>query len=121
MAVARFIDHRTFTLRDGQSAALQQWLTANEKALAASFPAGAQWLGAYAEVYGGETDSGWHVLFGLDSYAALDRTSAAGGDPGSEFGRLIGELLSFFDLSSSGHGGSSLYRAAPSVVVWENE
>ncbi|MEX2136215.1 MAG: hypothetical protein WEB29_04530 [Chloroflexota bacterium] len=121
MAVARFIDHRAFTVREGQAAALQAWLEKNEQQLAAAYPAGSQYLGTFAEIYGGEAPGWWHLFMGLDSYAGGDAVSAAAGDRDSEFGRLVSELLSFFDLSNSARSGAWLYRAAPSVVVWENK
>jgi hypothetical protein len=121
MAVARFIDHRAFLLREGQGAALQAWLEKNEQQLAAAYPPGSQFLGVYAEIYGGEGPGWWHLFGGLDSYAMLDVTSSTASDRDSDFGRLLTELLSFFDLSASASGGSWLYRAAPSVVQWENK
>lgn len=120
MAVARFIDHWEFTLKEGQSQGLLDWLRAHEQELAASMPAGTSWLGLFGEVIGGESGPGWHMLFGLDNYAALDTLADTGRDETSEFNRLTGELLSFFDLSQTARSGRWLYRAAPNIYVMEN-
>jgi len=120
MAGTRFIDHRAYAVREGQAAALQAWLMQNEQQLAAAFPPGSQYLGLYAEIYGGEGPGYWHLLYGVESYGTLDITSATAADEETDLGRLVGELLSFFDLSPTAPGGSWLYRAASNAVVWEN-
>ena len=120
MSSTRFIDHRTFSVREGRAEALQAWLRDNEQQLAAAFPPGSQYLGLYVEIYGGVGSASWHLLYGAESYATLDVTSAAAASQEAEFGRLIAELLSFFDLSATAPGGSWLYRAASNAVVWEN-
>lgn len=120
MAVAHFIDHWEFTLKEGKTQQLLDWLQLHEEELAASFPPGCSWLGLFGEVIGGESAAGWHMLFGLDRYGALDALATTGRDPHTEFGRLSGELLSFFDQSNAARGGRWLYRAAPDIFVIGN-
>ncbi|HSM18547.1 MAG TPA: hypothetical protein VK845_16285 [Gemmatimonadales bacterium] len=119
MAGVRFIDHRRFVARAGQAAALQAWLKQNEQQLAAAFPLGSQSLGLYGQVYGDGTGD-LHLLIGLESYATLDVKAAAAADTETDFGRLVTELMSFFDLSNVAPVASWLYRAAADAVWWEN-
>lgn len=118
MAVAAFIDHWAMTLKDGQSAALFAWLERNESTFAAAFPEGSQWLGAYAEVIGGDSAGWWHVLIGHQNYGGLDAVADASRGQ-TEFGRLISELFGFFDQTGAARSARWLYRAAPNIVVWE--
>jgi hypothetical protein len=120
VAVAHFIDHWEFTLKEGKSQQFLDWLQQHEEELAASFPPGCSWLGMFGDVIAGESGPGWHMLFGLDSYGALDALAKTGRDKDSEFGRLSGELLSFFDQSNAARSGRWLYRAAPDIFVIEN-
>jgi hypothetical protein len=120
VAVAHFIDHWEFTLKDGKSRQLLDWLQHHEAELAASFPSGCSWLGLFGDVIAGESGPGWHMLYGLDTYGALDALASSGRDAHSEFGRLSRELLSFFDQSNAARGGRRLYRAAPDIFVIEN-
>ena len=120
MAVARFIDHWEFTLKDGQAQPLLAWLGEHEDELAASFPPGCKWLGLFGAVIAGESGPGWHMLFGMDNYAALDSLATAGRNEKTDFYRLTGELLDFFDQSNAARSARRLYRAAPDINVIEN-
>ena len=121
MAIARFIDHSAFQVQNGRSDGLLAWLTENETRLLAAFPPALQWLGCYTEVIAGDSSGLWHLLIGADRYGALDDFVTTVRDPASDLGPLIGGLLSFFNLSNESKGGRWLYRAAPDVVVWENQ
>jgi hypothetical protein len=120
VAVAHFIDHWELTLKEGKSQHLLDWLRDHEAELAASFPPGCAWLGMFGDVIAGESGPGWHMLFGLDNYGALDALAKTGRDEHSEFGRLSSELFSFFDQSNAARSGRWLYRAAPDIFVIEN-
>jgi hypothetical protein len=119
MAVAAFIDHWAVTIKNGRLKAFLDWLQKNEAGFAAGFPAGCRWLGMYGEVIGGENAHRWHMLLGLDSYGALDNLFEAVRDPKTEFGGLFADLQSYFDLTNEAKEARWLYRAAPTINVWE--
>ncbi len=119
MAATRFMDHWHLIVRDGQADKMLEWLSKNEEPLAEAAPAGLQWIGLYGTVFGGR-DWGWHLFIGLDSYGAMDQLAAAGRDPGSDFGKLLTQLFSFFIMGDDAPGGRWLHRAAPDIVNWGN-
>ena len=87
--------------------------------LAAAFPDGSRWLGLYGEVIGGESPDWFHMLLGLEKYGSIDAVYELARDPQTELGRLIADLFGFMDQTSRAPGGRWLWRAAPSMKVWE--
>ena len=95
----RFIQETGFTARPDKISALQEWIVANRVRMAAAYPDGAMFLGAFVSVFSSEKGAGEvRILEQLDSYGALDRLAALGKDPKSEYSMLFGEFLTFIDI-----------------------
>jgi len=116
----RFIQEQGFTIKLGQEEAYQQWLVANEAALAAAAPAGIKYLGTFTTVYTTEKQSGWYKMYlELDSYGAQDTLAATMKDEASDFSRLMREAIRFGDYDHAAPWSSGLYKAVVDATVWD--
>lgn len=116
----RFIQEFGFTVKVGQEEAHQQWLAANEPALAAAMPEGTKYLGTFATVYTSEKLSGWYkAYFELDSYGAMDRVAAATKDASTDIGRLMRESSQFGDYDHAAPWSNGLYKAVVDSTIWD--
>ena len=116
----RFIQEQGFTIKIGQEEEYQQWLVANESALAAAAPEGTKYLGTFTTVYTTEKQSGWYKMYlELDSYGALDALAASMKDGTSEFSRLMREASRFGDYDHAAPWSSGLYKAVVDATVWD--
>lgn len=115
----RFIQETGFTVKPDKISALQEWIVANRVRLAASYPDGATFLGAFVSVFSSEKSAGdVRILEQLDSYGALDRMAALGKNPKSEYSKLLSEFLAFIDPSPTAGWSSSLYKDLVDATVW---
>jgi hypothetical protein len=118
----RFIHESGFTIKIGQEEAYQQWLVANESALAASMPEGTRHLGVFTTVFSSEKQAGFYRLFTeLDSYGAMDRLAAALKDEGTDFARLNREGARFGDYDLSAPWSNGLHKAVVDATIWDPE
>jgi hypothetical protein len=118
----RFIQEYGFTVKLGQEEAHQQWLVANEEALARSMPEGTRYLGTFAVVFSSEKQAGWYrVLCELDSYGAIDKLAALNKDPGSEYGRLVRESARFGDYDLAAPWSTTLMKSVIDATIWDPE
>ena len=116
----RLIQEFGYSVTAGNEEAHQAWVQANEEALAAAHPDGTRLLGIFATVFATEKQAGYYRVFmELDSYAALDRLSAAMKDGTSEFGRLIREHSAFMDLSWDAPASNGLHKAVIDAAVFD--
>ena len=112
-----FIAHFSADLDPGKMKDFQQWLAANEQAIADSHPAGAKYLGTYVAIYADRDAGDVHTFVELDNYGTQDALAAAGNDPNSEYGRLINEYVSFIDQQSN-NGTNALYNRVTDATLY---
>ena len=92
----RFIQLQGFCIKLDRQTAFQEWLVANEERIKKSSPPGTEYGGVYAAVFTSEKSAGdYHWLDILDSYAALDRSAAAGQDASSDYAKITNESAPF--------------------------
>jgi hypothetical protein len=107
----RLIQQFGYTVKVGKDEAHQQWLIDNDERLRAAMPAGTKYLGTFAVIFSSEKQAGSYVsLFELDSYGALDTSSAMNKDPKSEFGKLVRDVSQFFDLDLNAPWSNGLWK-----------
>ena len=116
----RLIQQFGYTVKLGKDEAHQQWLIDNDKRLRAAMPAGTKYLGTFAVIFSSEKQAGSYVsLFELDSYAALDTSSALNKDPKSEFGKLIRDASQFFDLDLNAPWSNGLWKDVIDATIFD--
>ena len=112
-----FIAHMGGDLKPGKMREFQQWLAANEQAIADSHPAGAKYIGTYVAIYSQKGAGTVHTLVEMDSYGAQDALAAAGMDADSTYGRLVNEYVSFFDQESENYT-NALYKSVTAATLY---
>ena len=96
----RFVQIQGGDIVEGKMGAFLEWLNANEEALAAAHPDGAEYMGTYFAVASSEKSAGSvYWLVGMDSYGTQDVLAADRG----ELNRLINEVVGFIDLRVRRH------------------
>ena len=118
----KFIQEWGTNVKRGKEVAFQKWLDANEEALAKAHPKGCVYLGTFATIFSSEKHAGaFRMFIQLDSYAALDRAAAAAKDPTSTYGKLIQELVAFFDTQNDADWSNGLHKAVVDATVWNTK
>lgn len=112
-----FIAHFGGDLKPGKMREFQEWLTANEPAVAESHPAGTKYIGTYVAIYAHKGVGAVHTFVELDSYGAQDALAAAGSDGESTYGRLINEYVSFLDQESENYT-NALYKRVTDATLY---
>lgn len=112
-----FIAHYGGDLKPGKMLEFQQWLAANEQAIAEAHPAGARYIGSYVSIYSHKGVGAVHTFVELDSYGTQDALAAAGMDAGSTYGRLVNEYVSFFNQESENYT-SALYKRVTDATLY---
>jgi hypothetical protein len=116
----RFLNVAGFCIKPDKLVAFQQWVTANEERIKASYPEGSEYGGMYVAVMSSEKDAGdFYWLDILDSYGALDRSAAAGKDPESESSRIGQEFLEFVDMSREAGHSQILLKSVVDATIWD--
>jgi len=116
----RFMQLFGFTVRNDRQVEFQQWLTANEARIRASYPAGSEYGGCYAAVFSSEKGAGdffWIDI--LDSYAALDAAAADGRDPVSDSVALNNEFVQFLDPERSAPYSKILLKSVVDATIMD--
>ena len=114
----RFIQEFGYTVKVGQDEAHQAWLIESEERLAAAHPEGTRYLGTFAMIFTSEKRSGFYKTYvEMDSYAAMDRLSAAGKDASTDFGSLIRESSKFVDYDLNAPWSNGLYKAVVDATI----
>ncbi len=112
-----FIAHFGGDLHAGKMREFQEWLAANEQAVADSHPDGARYIGTYVAIYSHKGVGTVHTFVEMDSYGTQDALAAAGMDADSTYGRLINEYVSFFDQESDNYT-SALYKSVTAATLY---
>ena len=112
-----FVAHFGGDLKEGKMREFQQWLAANEQAVADAHPAGSKYIGTYVAIYSHKGVGAVHTFVEMDSYGAQDALAAAGMDADSEYGRLINEYVSFFDQESENYT-NALYKSVTAATLY---
>ena len=117
-----FINQQGFDVKKGKAAEFQAWLTENEEKLAASCPAGFEYMGTFAKVLTSEKNSGsFHTMWGMDSYGAMDSFSEAM-KKGDAFAQLMEAMAGFIvDPLDGGHWSSVVSRSVTETAIWGDE
>lgn len=111
----KFINMFSGDLKEGKTSEFVAWLEANEQALADAHPEGSEYMGTYFNVVGGTADAGSvYTLIGMDSYGTMDALAETGG----EYGRLLNEVIGFFDQSNGSNGDQVLLKKATEATNW---
>lgn len=109
--------HETsYDLEPGKFDAFQEWLRDNEDALAAAYPDGIEYVGAYANVFGDQSNGGYRTLLRLDDYGAIDRLSETVAEEG-ELSRLLWEMSAFTKDGADSRGHQSLWKRVSQAVA----
>jgi hypothetical protein len=107
-----------FNVPPGKGLMFQEWVRENSDALAKAMPEGCGLVGIYASVFSSEKRSGdFKLILRLDSYAAIDRFSAAMRED-SEFSRLMDELGRFGDVRLGADRSDELLKSVADVTIW---
>ncbi len=118
----KFIQEWGANVKRGKEVALQKWLEANEDELAKAHPNGCVYLGTFATIFSSEKHAGAIRTFvQLDSYGAMDKAAAAAKDPTSPYGKLIQELVAFFDTENGTDWSNGLHKAMVDATVWNSK
>jgi len=113
-----FLEIGGFSVPAGKSLEFQRWVRTNSASLGRAMPEGTELVGIYATVFSSEKGSGdYRLVFRLDSYASLDRFSAAMAED-SEFSRLMGELGDFGDVRLGADHSDELLKSVADVTIW---
>ena len=113
----RFVQIQGGDIVEGKMGAFLEWLNANEEALAAAHPDGAEYMGTYFAVASSEKSAGSvYWLVGMDSYGTQDVLAADRG----ELNRLINEVVGFIDQSNSANGSQILLKKATEATTYGN-
>jgi hypothetical protein len=116
----RFIQEFGYTVKVGKDEAHQQWLIDNDERLRKAMPPGSKYIGTFSVVYSSEKQAGSYIsLFELDSYAAMDVSSAANKDPDSEFGKLLRDVSQFFDFDLNAPWSNGLWKDVMDATIWD--
>lgn len=112
-----FIAHMGGDLEPGRMREFQQWLAANEQAVAEAHPEGTRYIGTFVAIYSQKGTGTIHTLIEMDSYGAQDALAAAGMDTDSAYGRLVNEYVSFFDQQSENYT-NALYKRVTDATLF---
>ncbi|MDJ0664255.1 MAG: hypothetical protein QNJ75_06820 [Acidimicrobiia bacterium] len=112
-----FIAHFGGDLKEGKMREFQEWLAANEQAIADSHPEGTKYIGTYVAIYSHKGVGTVHSFIELDSYGAQDAMAAAGLDANSTYGRLMNEYVAFFDQESEDYT-QALYKSVTAATLY---
>lgn len=107
-------------LKEGKTREFQEWLRANEKELANSYPDGARYIGTYFTIYAERGTGQVHTFVELESYGTQDLLAAAGRDEDSTFAKLVNEIFEFFDASSNNYT-SALYKSVTAATLFGDD
>lgn len=103
-------------LKEGKAHEFQAWLDSNEKELANAQPPGVKYLGTYFAIYAEKGTGAVHTFLELDSYGAQDALAEAAKDADGVYGKLMGEMIGFFDQSSNNYT-TALYKNATAATL----
>jgi hypothetical protein len=118
----KFIQEWGANVKRGKEVAFQKWLETNETALAKAQPKGCVYLGTFATIFSTEKHAGGTRTFvQLDSYAAMDRAAAAAKDTSKPYGKLMQELVAFFETSNDTDWSNGLHKAVVDATVWNTK
>ena len=108
-----------FDIKKDREAEFQPWLAANEAGIADASPEGVEYIGTFANIFGDDDHVGaYRSVWLLDSYAAMDRFSAAIKEGGT-FAELMNELGRFaMDRQDGGSLSSELSRRVTDAAIW---
>lgn len=112
-----FIAHLAGDLKEGKQREFQEWLEANERALADAHPEGARYIGTYFAVYAQKGTGSVHTLVEMESYGTQDAMAAAGRDASSAYGRLVNEMVGFIDQQSD-NWTNALYKKVTAATLY---
>jgi hypothetical protein len=112
-----FIAQIAGDVKEGKSRELQAWLEANEKDFANAHPEGARYIGTYFAIYAAKGTGTVHTFIEMDSYGTQDALAAAGKDPDSVYGKLLNEVVDFFDQQSNNYT-QALYKSVTSATLY---
>ena len=105
-------------IKEGKTGEFVEWLNSNEKELANAHPAGTKYLGTFFAIYTSEKTAGnAHTFVEMENYGSQDALAAAGKDPDSLYGKLVNEMVSFYDQSSN-NWTQALYKRATAATLW---
>ena len=117
-----FINQQGYDVKKGKAAEFQAWLAENEEQLAATCPAGIEYMGTFVDVLTSEKNSGgFRTIWGMDSYGAMDSFSEAM-KKGDTFAQLMEALAGFaVDQLDGGNWGNVVSRSATDAAIWGDE
>jgi hypothetical protein len=116
----RLIQQLGYTVKVGKEEAHKQWLIDNDQRIRAAVPAGTKYLGTFVVAVSSEKQAGSYMaLFELDSYAALDASSAANKDPKSEFGKLNRDVSQFIDFDLNAPWSNGLWKDVVDATIFD--
>jgi hypothetical protein len=116
----RLIQEFGYAVKVGQDEAHQRWMMENDAAIKASTPAGVSYMGTFAVVVSSEKQAGFYKqLFGLDSYAAMDASAAAGKDATGDFGRLMRDWSQFLDTDLAAPWSNTILKDVLDATIWD--
>ncbi len=110
-----FIEEYRFDIKEGQFAAYQAWLAANEEELKKHMPEGREYLGTYMCIFGDTGRGSARTLIRLDSYAAMDSGVAAMRE-GGRYAELIEEAVAFTETGTVARGDHELWKEVTDTV-----
>lgn len=105
----------TYDVNPGQFEAFQRWLLSHEDSLADAYPAGVDYVGTYANVYGDQSRGEFKTVLRLVNYAALDTLAATMAEEGT-LSRLLWEISAFTTGGATSRGQQELWKKV-SVAV----
>jgi hypothetical protein len=114
-----FLIQNGFDIRKDREAEFQPWLADNEAGIAEACPEGVEYVGTFANIFGDDDHVGaYRSVWLMDSYAAMDRFSAAIKEGGT-FALLMNELGRFaMDRQDGGSQSADLSRRVTDAAIW---
>lgn len=107
-----------FDVKQGQSLALQKWLTDNEEKLALEMPDGCEYVGTFAAVHTSEKEAGsYRTIMKMENYGAQDNFSAKMKEGGA-FARMMEEMTAFMDQDNDSHWSEEVLRRVTDAAIW---
>lgn len=106
----------TFDVNRGQLDQFKQWLLDHEEELADAYPDGIEYMGTYANIYGGHDAGEFKTLLRVEEYAALDRLAERMAEEGV-LGRLLWEVSAFTTGGVSSRATQSLWKKVTRAVA----
>jgi hypothetical protein len=110
-----------FDVPPGKNREFQEWVYSNSEALSKGAPEGIELVGIYAGIFSSEKHSGaYKIIWRLDSYGAMDRFAAAGGEK-AEFARLLNEFGAFGDVRLGADFSGELLKSVSDITIWSDQ